>query len=254
MNHTVLGVPIDVLGFDEAVRACVERRSAPRSAPSILVHVNPHSLVVARSDSTFKAALQESELRVADGAGVLLVGALRRTPFPARIAGPDLVPAIADALADRGPTRFFFYGASDQVLDRIRARFAARWPHVEIAGTLSPPFRPMTDAEEAEHCEIINRAEPHVLWVGMTAPKQELWAHRNRHRLRVPLIGCVGAAFDYLAGTKQRSPKWFRDRGLEWLPRLLLEPRRLWRRNLVSTPLFLWYSLLEQVRGDAESV
>ena len=164
------------------------------------------------------------------------------------------MPRLTEALDRRGGARYFFYGSSETVLDRIRASVPKSWPVIQIVGTIAPPFRPMTDDEEAAHVAAINAACPDVLWVGMTAPKQECWVHRNRHRLRVPLVGSVGAAFDFLAGTKRRSPLWARRLGLEWLHRLAMEPARLWERTLVSAPLFLWYSLLESLgRGKAGS-
>src|SRR6185295_11762860 len=209
------------------------------------VHVNPHSLVAARSDAQAREALATSDLRFADGAGLLLVGRLRGIAFPDRIAGPDLVPRLSDALQSGGGGRYFFLGSTPEVLGRIEARMARSWPAIRVVGTLSPPFRETTEAEEAAQVAAINAARPDVLWVGMTAPKQELWVARNRHRLEVPLVGSVGAAFDYLAQTKTRSPRWFREHGLEWLPRLVMEPTRLWRRTFLSAPLFLWYSLRE---------
>jgi len=186
-------------------------------------------------------------LRFADGAGLLLVGRLRGIVFPDRIAGPDLVPRLSDALARGGGARYFFLGSTEEVLAKIEANVARSWPSIRVVGTLSPPFRETSDEEEAAQVAAINAARPDVLWVGMTAPKQELWVARNRHRLEVPLVGSVGAAFDYLAGTKTRGPLWFRKHGLEWLPRLAMEPARLWRRTFLSAPLFLWYSLRESL-------
>jgi N-acetylglucosaminyldiphosphoundecaprenol N-acetyl-beta-D-mannosaminyltransferase len=112
---------------------------------------------------------------------------------------------------------------------------------------LSPPFKDEFDeADDAAMIAAVNAARPDVLWVGMTAPKQEKWIYRNHDRLDVPFTGAIGAAFDFYAGTKKRAPQWVGQMGLEWLPRLVREPRRLWRRNLVSTPKFL-YKVLAQV-------
>jgi exopolysaccharide biosynthesis WecB/TagA/CpsF family protein len=133
------------------------------------------------------------------------VGRLRGIGFPDRIAGPDLVPRLSEALARRGGATYFFLGSTEDVLRRIEARVARSWPSIRVVGTLSPPFRATTDEEEAAQVAAINAARPDVLWVGMTAPKQELWVERNRHRLTVPLVGSVGAAFDYLAETKSEA-------------------------------------------------
>jgi len=241
----VLGVPIQAFSFPQAVEACLRFIDARDGRTRTFVHVNPHSLVAARSDPRAREALAQSDLRFADGAGLLLVGRLRGIDFPDRIAAPDLLPRLSEALERVGGARYFFLGSSEEVLRGIEARVARSWPSIRIVGTLAPPFRETTEEEEAAQVAAINAARPDVLWVGMTAPKQELWVARNRHRLEVPLVGSVGAAFDYLAGTKTRSPKWFRDRGLEWLPRLVMEPTRLWRRTFLSAPLFLWYSLRE---------
>jgi N-acetylglucosaminyldiphosphoundecaprenol N-acetyl-beta-D-mannosaminyltransferase len=246
-DAVVLGVPIQIMSFSEAVEACLRVIDARDGRTRTFVHVNPHSLVAARTDPCAREALAQSDLRFADGAGLLLVGRLRGIGFPDRIAGPDLVPRLSDALERGGGARYFFLGSTDEVLRKIEARVARSWPSIRVVGTLSPPFRETTEAEEATQVATINAARPDVLWVGMTAPKQELWVARNRHRLEVPLVGSVGAAFDYLAETKTRSPLWFREHGLEWLPRLVMEPARLWRRTFLSAPLFLWYSFRESL-------
>jgi N-acetylglucosaminyldiphosphoundecaprenol N-acetyl-beta-D-mannosaminyltransferase len=122
----------------------------------------------------------------------------------------------------------------------ICEKFSAQYPNVHIAGSWSPPFKPAFDeADSRAMITAVNRAAPHVLWVGMTAPKQEKWIHRHRASLNADFIGAIGAVFDFYIGTVKRSHPWFQERGLEWLPRLLREPRRLWNRTLVSAPIFL---------------
>jgi N-acetylglucosaminyldiphosphoundecaprenol N-acetyl-beta-D-mannosaminyltransferase len=246
-SEPFLGIPIDPYTLDEAVRACLEVLDRPGAASRTFVHINPHSLVVARRDRLFREALVSSDMRFPDGIGLVIAARLRGTPLPGRVPGPDFLTALSDAIDRRGGARYFFYGSTDQVLDGIRTKVAASWPSITIAGTLSPPFSAMSPAEEAEHVRRINEARPDILWVGMTAPKQEKWVNSHRNELKVPLIGSVGAAFDYLAGTKRRSPPWLRRIGMEWLPRLIREPRRLWRRTVISSPVFLWYSLRESL-------
>ena len=124
---------------------------------------------------------------------------------------------------------------------------AREFPLIEVCGTFSPLFASeFSEAESSMMCDKVNAARPDVLWVGMTAPKQEKWIYQNRQCLNVPLIGAIGAVFDFYAGTKKRAPEWVCKLGLEWLPRLLREPRRLFRRNFVSTPSFLLLVLKEK--------
>jgi N-acetylglucosaminyldiphosphoundecaprenol N-acetyl-beta-D-mannosaminyltransferase len=137
----------------------------------------------------------------------------------------------------------FYFGSSDHVLALIRERMQRDFPHVEVCGTLSPPFGTWSSEENCVMVEKINAARPDVLWVGMTAPRQEKWVRANRRQLTAPVIGSIGAVFDFFAGTLPRAPGWMCRVGLEWLYRLIREPRRMWRRNFVSTPVFIWLVL-----------
>jgi N-acetylglucosaminyldiphosphoundecaprenol N-acetyl-beta-D-mannosaminyltransferase len=143
-----------------------------------------------------------------------------------------------DALAARGCGRVFFLGSSDTVLSEISARFRQLYPALTLCGTLSPPFRAMTAEENRQIVDLVNRVRPDVLWVGMTAPKQEKWVHSHAAALEVPVIGSIGAAFDFFAGTNPRAPEWVCRLGLEWMFRLAREPRRMWRRTVISAPRF----------------
>lgn len=205
---------------------------------------NPHSLVVARKDEVFLAALSSADILVPDGSGVVLASRVQGGSIRRRITGSDLMVAIAEQWNTCRDRSFFFLGSTSGVLEKIKARMELDYPSIAVAGLFSPPFHDEFSLEENERMiDKINRAQPTALWVAMTAPKQEKWVYHNRHRLDVPLIGAVGAAFDYFAGTKKRAGSVMRYAGLEWLPRLLREPRRMWRRNLISTPVFLFHVL-----------
>lgn len=215
---------------------------------------NPHSIVVARSDRDFERALKQADLLLPDGAGILLAARLLDLPIHERVAGFEFFAEISRRAQERGaagqPLSYFFLGSSPQVLAAITARLSRDYPDIRIAGTLSPPFRAeFTEEENAEMCRQVNASGADVLWVGMTAPKQEKWLLQNRHQLQVPFSGAIGAVFDFYAGTRKRAPEWVCNMGLEWLPRLLREPRRLWRRNLVSSPLFLSMVAGEKLRS-----
>ncbi len=209
--------------------------------------LNPHSYVIARRDRLFREALRQSDILLPDGVGIQLAARVLEGKAIKKIAGSDLHDLVIAALDKRGGSCLYL-GSSEETLQRISARLTLESPRVR-AGFHSPPFREHFTAEENDAMiKVVNAFDPDVLFVGMTAPKQEKWVYENRERLNVPLICCIGAAFDFYAGTVKRPGNiWIRI-GLEWMPRLLREPRRLWKRNLVSTPLFLWYLLIEKFR------
>jgi N-acetylglucosaminyldiphosphoundecaprenol N-acetyl-beta-D-mannosaminyltransferase len=219
-----------------------------------VVTLNPHSVAVAASDPVFNASLCEADLALPDGTGVFLGARLLGLPLRARVTGSDFFGAVIEAASRRKGVRFFFLGSSRHVLDRIRERIRREYPGIVVCGTYAPSFcDDFAEEEEREMVEAVNAARPDVLWVGMTAPKQENWIYRNRERLSVPCIAAVGAVFDFFAGTKRRSPVIWRRLGLEWLHRLLQEPGRLWRRNFVSTPIFIGMVVRERIRRAAAS-
>jgi N-acetylglucosaminyldiphosphoundecaprenol N-acetyl-beta-D-mannosaminyltransferase len=202
--------------------------------------LNPHSVIVAEKDALFHEALQSADILLPDGAGVVLAAKVLRNPINERVAGFEFFTAMSRALAVTGKKRIFFLGSTDEVLAKILARFVREYPMLTICGMYSPPFKSeFTEAENKIIIDRINEAGADVLWVGMTAPKQEKWIYQHIDRLSVSFVGAIGAVFDFYAGTRSRAPVWVCNMGLEWLPRLLEDPKRLWRRNLVSTPLFL---------------
>ncbi|HTR81974.1 MAG TPA: WecB/TagA/CpsF family glycosyltransferase [Bacteroidota bacterium] len=229
--------------FLDAIDAGISQQTTPRT----LFCANPHSLVVALHDRPFLSALRAADFLIPDGTGIVLASKILGGKIKSRVAGPDIMTGLASRWnAQRGKS-FFFLGSSAGVLERIRARMASEFPHVHVGGVFSPSFAErLSDEENARICETINRAAPTALWVGMTAPKQEKWVEEHRSRLEVPLIAAVGAGFDYFAGSKQRASRPLQNLGLEWLPRLIREPRRMWRRNFISTPLFLYYVLRQR--------
>lgn len=215
-----------------------------------LVCANPHSLEVARMDEEFAAALLEADLVVPDGVGILLASRILGGSIRRRITGMDLFEGLCARLDRRVGASCFFLGSSPGVLEAIAARLARDYPGLRLAGTWSPPFKArFSEEDDGLMVEAVRAAAPDVLWVGMTAPKQEKWILAHRAQLGVAFIGAVGAVFDFYAGTVRRSSPWFRRHGLEWLPRLVRQPGRLWRRNLVSNPRFLLRVLAARLRA-----
>jgi N-acetylglucosaminyldiphosphoundecaprenol N-acetyl-beta-D-mannosaminyltransferase len=203
--------------------------------------MNPHSYVVARGNPRFREALRAADALLPDGVGIVLASRLLGRTLTRRVTGSDLFHAVMEALDRRRGARVFFLGANDETLAIIRDKVRAEFPGVIVAGSYAPPFKPeFSTAESAAMIAAINAAGADVLWVAMTAPKQELWLHEHLDRLDVKVAGAIGAAFDFYAGRVERSSPVFQRLGLEWLPRLLREPRRLWKRTFVSAPIFLW--------------
>lgn len=239
---------INILGYavsNQGLRADVDtacRRLDGEGGPipCCVACANPHSLVVAAADPGFATALRNADILLPDGAGIVLAARMLGLPLAHRVAGMDFFLGLTQRAKGRGGLRYFFLGSSEEVLDLIANRLAREIPDIVVCGMYSPPFQPeFSDADNAGIVAAINAAKPDVLWVGMTAPKQEIWIEAHRGSLNVPVIGAIGAAFDFYAGTRKRAPQWVCDLGLEWLPRLLREPSRLWRRNFISTPVFL---------------
>ncbi len=249
MKQSLLGYDVDSGSLGEIVAAIVDSLTGVRSR-RVLACFNPHSYVVALKDHEFASALRASDWLLPDGIGVVLASWVLRGTIRDRVSGPDVFAALHDRVNRLQDVRVFFMGTSAETLERIRRRMEVEFPHVRIAGTYSPPFKAnYSEGESRDMIEAVNASGADVLWVGLTAPKQEKWIHEHKNRLNVRFIGAVGAAFDFYAGTVKSPPSFFRRNGLLWLVRLVQEPRRLWRRTFVSAPVFVWHVLRERLRG-----
>jgi N-acetylglucosaminyldiphosphoundecaprenol N-acetyl-beta-D-mannosaminyltransferase len=243
---TFLDIHIDRMSLAEVTEDALQ--AIDRNIPQrVFVCANPHSLVVAQRDSNFQSALMHADRVVADGVGVSIMARLVGVQIGPRITGTDYFHAVLMALQQRGAGRIFFFGSSQRVLDLIAQRFARDFPALTLCGVYSPPFGSWGEDQNCQMVQVINSAKPDVLWVGMTAPKQEKWVEENRHSLIVPVIASIGAVFDFYAGTYARAPEWVCQIGFEWIYRFILEPRRMWQRNCVSAPKFLWLVLRKHI-------
>ena len=211
--------------------------------------INAFSYDNARKDVLFSEALQKGDVLIPDG--ISIVKACRflnaKSQPKERIAGWDLFVYEMEKL-NRVGGKVMFLGSSDAVLNLIRQRVAEKYPKIEV-DTYSPPYKPVFSDEENEAMiSAINRSNPDLLWIGMTAPKQEKWAYTHLDRLDVHChIGTIGAVFDFFAGTVKRAPERWQRVGLEWLYRLLSEPRRMWRRYFIGNAKFIYYIMLEKI-------
>lgn len=211
--------------------------------------INAFSYDNARKDVLFSEALQKGDVLIPDG--ISIVKACRflnaKSQPKERIAGWDLFVYEMEKL-NRVGGKVMFLGSSDAVLNLIRRRVAEKYPKIEV-DTYSPPYKPVFSDEENEAMiSAINHSNPDLLWIGMTAPKQEKWAYTHLDRLDVHChIGTIGAVFDFFAGTVKRAPERWQRVGMEWLYRLLSEPRRMWRRYFIGNAKFIYYIMLEKI-------
>ena len=252
------------------VESMEELRGIPEG--KVLINtINAHSYNVAQKDEEFAEALVKGDYLIPDGSSI--VKACRwlkaKSQPKERIAGWDLFSFEMNALEGRSEKckvkseecegrsekwkvksekcgKVMFMGSSERVLRLIRERAAEDYPNLEIV-TYSPPYKAeFTEEDNRTIIKAINEAKPNLLWIGMTAPKQEKWTYQHWKELDIDChVGTIGAVFDFYAGTATRAPKWWQAHGLEWLYRLMIEPRRMWRRYVIGNPLFIWNVMKE---------
>ena len=231
----VLSVSIDVMHWDTALSR-IAQWAANRDSRYVCV-CNSHAVVSAGQDPAFCQVVSEADMVTADGAPVAWM--VRRLGYrdQQRINGPDLMWKYCALAARRGES-IYLYGGASATLATLQHRLVQAFPGLRVAGAYSPPFRTLTAAEDAAAVATINASGAGTVWVSLGCPKQENWMAEHRGRVNAVMIG-VGAAFDYHAGTIHRAPLPVQRLGLEWLHRLISEPRRLWRRYLVTNTLFV---------------
>lgn len=234
----VLGSTIHLMSVHETVDQ-IEQWVAAREPACRRVSVNGfHGILEAYKDARVRAVLNACELWVPDGIAPVLLARLYGYHDVQRVPGTDIMREFCRRANQKGYSSYF-YGNTEETLAALRGRLKEDYPHHKIAGTFSPPFRPLTPEEDSAVIDRINAARPDILWVGLGAPKQELWIYDRLDQLKVPVAIGVGAAFAFVAGTVQRCPDWVGRSGFEWAYRLLREPKKLWRRDLIDGPRFL---------------
>lgn len=210
--------------------------------------INAHSYNTALRDSEFAEALSKGNALIPDGVSIVMAckWLKARSQPQERIAGWDFFQFEMDKLNQKGGTCFFL-GSNNKTLVLIKEKAKTIYPNIRIE-IYSPPYKvEFTTEENQAMIDAVNKVNPDLLWIGMTAPKQEKWAYAHFDELQVKgHIGTIGAVFDFFAGTVQRAPIWWQEHGLEWLYRLLKEPKRMWRRYIIGNTLFLWNIMKEK--------
>jgi len=206
-----------------------------------LVSTNINNIVMAVETASYATVMENADMSVPDGVPLLWVGRTRGFRLPQRCGIEEVMLELFEISNMGYNYSHYFYGNTPEVLAAVEAKLKVRYPKLNIAGTFSPPFRPLTPREDEEHVQMINDANPDFLWVSLGCPKQEIWLFEHREVLRAALGGGAGAVFNFLSGHTPKAPGWLQHMGLEWLMRLALEPKRLWRRYLLKYPSFLYY-------------
>ena len=241
----ILGVGVSAISMAEAVDASL--RLLERGERGYVCVTGVHGIMEAQGDPRFRELLNGSFLTTPDGMPTVWLGHAHGFSRMTRVYGPDYMLALAGAGAGRG-LRHFLYGGKPGVAEALAGSLRERIPGVEIVGTYTPPFRPLTEAEERELAAELQAVRADVLWVGLSTPKQERFMGEYGSRLPVQLMVGVGAAFDLLSGNLSEAPAWMKRSGLQWLYRLVKEPRRLWRRYLTNNPRFVVLAGLQLLR------
>lgn len=209
--------------------------------------INPHSYIIAKNDKSFAEALHNSSTLLPDGSGIVLAAKQIKKKNIKKISGSDLHLYLLIEL-EKINGSVFYMGSNQNTLDLIKAKIAIDFPNI-VANGYSPPFKATFSKEENEKIiSKVNSFRPDVLFIGMTAPKQEKWLHINKDRMDFKIASSIGAVFDFFSETVQRPSQFWINLHLEWFLRFLNEPGRLWMRNFISTPLFLWEVLKEKLR------
>lgn len=257
----------DMIRIKDLNLVCSRQELAAIPDGKVLINtINAHSYNTALKDSLFQKALFNGDYLIPDGASIVKACRwLKAKSLPKeRIAGWDLfeyemnkLEEMSKKLANdsevpsalQSAKKVMFMGSSERVLALIREKAALLYPHLEVV-TYSPPYKPQfSDADNAAIISAINDANPDLLWIGMTAPKQEKWTYSHWGELDIHChVGTIGAVFDFFAGTYQRAPLWWQEHSLEWLYRLIKEPKRMWRRYIIGNMLFLWNVFKEKLQ------
>jgi len=244
VSREILDVRVDATNYREATRKIVDWGAEGRSCYVCLATVN--NIMQARESVEYRRVMREAALVTSDGMPLVWILRWLGVAAATRVYGPDLTPLVLKAAADAG-IPVGFYGASPAVLARLLAVVARRFPTLKVAYSFAPPFRDLTPQEDALIVDALRASGVRILFVGLGSPKQDRWMHTHQGSIQAVMLS-VGAAFDFLAGTKPQAPRWMQRGGLEWLFRLLAEPRRLSRRYLSQNPKFVVLALRQLLR------
>lgn len=205
---------------------------------------NVHTMIEGFQDELYQDIINNSFLSIPDGKPLQIVGRLKGNKEISRLFGPTVMEKFVDWGRTDG-VKHFFFGSSEENLIKLKVAIETKYPGINIAGMIAPPFKRMTEWDNEKFVQKINEAKPDFIWVGLGAPKQEMWMYENYKKIHKGLLFGIGAGFAYLAGDTKHAPQWMKNLALEWMYRLIQEPKRLWKRYLKTIPQFLFFASLE---------
>jgi N-acetylglucosaminyldiphosphoundecaprenol N-acetyl-beta-D-mannosaminyltransferase len=236
----ILGVNISAVNIDDCINI-IDGWISSRSSSYVCV-TGVHGVIESQTDHELRGIHNAAGLVTPDGMPLVWMARWLGYKRTRRVYGPELMARVSKISTAKG-YRHFYYGGSKGLADKLKRAIINSYPGIQIVGTISPPFRPLTVGEDTAYIAQINAARPDIVWVGLSTPKQEQWMATHIGKLNAPVLVGVGAAFDFLAGTKRQAPAWMQRSGLEWFFRLTTEPKRLWRRYLSIVPRFIWLAV-----------
>lgn len=216
------------------------------NTPKYITYSNVHVVVTSKNNEMLRNAINSADLASPDGMPLVYFGRKHGAHCVEKCSGPDMLTKVIENGLDEG-YKHYFYGSKQDTLDELENQLTIRYPEINIVGKYSPPFRKLLKEEDLTISEEINRLSPDCIWIGLGAPKQEIWMLEHKNALNRGVMFGVGAAFDFHAGKLKRAPVWMQVYSLEWLYRLVKEPRRLFRRYFKTNVLFLWYLLRHEI-------
>lgn len=237
---SILGVDIAAINMDWLLN--YTDRNIKNLSGDYMCVSNVHTTVTAYEDPSYLKVQNGGIMAIPDGGPLSSIGRRRGFPEMSRTTGPSYMGEIFSISAEKG-YRHYFYGSKQETLDKLMKVLTVNYPGIQIAGMYSPPFRPLSDEEDGEIIGQINDANADFVWVGLGAPKQEIWMANHQGKIKGFMVG-VGAGFDYFAGNIQRAPRWMQKCNLEWLYRLLQDPKRLFKRYFVTNSKFIWHAVI----------
>ena len=235
-KYDIFGVNVSATTYDELLGTIIQ--ATKQGIPAIVDHMPVHGLVTACGDPYLKSVMNDFDVVAPDGQPIRwALNLLYNTKLPDRVCGSELMLKLCLQAAESN-VGIYLYGSEPHVVEKLRENLIRQFPSLQVVGCESPPFRPLTQEEDKAMVERINRSGAGIVFIGLGCPKQDVFAYEHRNSINAVQI-CVGAAFDFHSGNKKMAPVWMQRNGLEWLFRLLTEPRRLWRRYLVTNTIFL---------------